>query len=258
MTPLVTVHDAIAISLVFTRIIALFLSFPFFNTTMIPTNVKILLVVSLSFFIVKNISFTFSLEDITLYKILLMILLELLIGFGIGLLVNFFVSAFSYAAEIISYFMGLTVVNMFDPTYGQISVLSKLFLMLFYIIFFASGAYGYFVSALFMSFSYIPLGMMHIQGGFWQYIIQNSFTIFVLAFKLAFPFALILYLVNLALALVNRLIPQINVFIVGLPLQIFIGLAALALGASVIVFAGEQYLKDLIHDIIYLIKSLGK
>ncbi len=258
MTPLFTVQDAVTLSLVFTRVIAIFLSFPFFNTTMIPTNVKILLVVSLSFFILKHIYTSLAVEHLTLFVLLLMITRELLVGFGIGLLVNFVVSAFSYAAEIISYFMGITVVNMFDPTFGQISVLSKLFLMLFYMIFFASGAYGYFISALFESFVSIPLGVPTLHQGFWQFIMQNSFVLFTIAFKLAFPFALILYLLNLSLALVNRLIPQINIFIVGLPLQIFVGIAALAVGASVIVFAGSSYLGDLIHDIIEFIKHIGR
>ncbi len=257
MTPLVTAQEALTLALVMSRVVGVFFSFPFFNTPFVPRNVKILLTLALSFFIMKSLHILLPADmQVDLMHLLLYIGSEFLIGFALGLLVNFFVAAFSYAAEIISYFMGLTVVNTFDPTYGQVSVLSKFFIMLFYMLFFVSGAYGYFISTLFMSFEYIPLGTTHFDRGFWRYIIEHSFDIFVIAFKLAFPFALILYLINLALALVNRLIPQINVFIVGLPLQIFVGLAALAFGTSVIIYVGVNYLQDLAQSFVTFIKGI--
>ena len=257
MTPFVTPADAVALSLVFTRIIAILMSFPFINTTLIPRNVKILLLIALSFFITKTMHPTIALDDFSMMQYILSLLRELMIGFGLGLVANFFISAFSYAAEIISYFMGITVANIFDPTYGQVSILSKLFIFLFYMIFFVSGAYEYFISVLFMSFHYYPIDSDGFHQGFWRYIIQNSLTMFTLAFQLAFPFALILYLINLSLALVNRMIPQINVFIVGLPLQIFVGLAALAAGASLLVLSGVHYVQRMSEEIFYLIKHIG-
>ncbi len=257
MTPLITPAEAVALSLVFTRIIAILMSFPFINTTLLPRNVKALLVLSFAFFVVKNMQLQLDVTHLHVAGYLWLLARELLIGFGIGLLANFFISAFSYAAEIVSYFMGITVANIFDPTYGQVSILSKFFIFLFYMVFFVSGAYEYFVSTLFASFTYYPITAEGFDEGFWRYVIQNSVTLFTLAFKLAFPFALILYLINLALALVNRMIPQINVFIVGLPLQIFVGLAALAAGASLLVLSGVNYIQRMSEEILYLIKHLG-
>lgn len=257
MTPLITPEEALVLVLVMSRVVAIFFNFPFFSTPFLPRNVKILFTLALSFFIMKNIHIQPPINmHIDLIRMLLYIGSEFLIGFAFGLIVNFYIAAFSYAAEIISYFMGLTVVNTFDPTYGQVSVLSKFFIMLFYMLFFISGAYGYFISTLFMSFKYIPLGVIQFGPGFWRYVIEHSFEIFIIAFKLAFPFALILYLINLALALVNRLIPQINVFIVGLPLQIFVGLAALVLGVSVIIYIGINYIQGLAQSFVIFIKGI--
>ena len=257
MTPLVTVEDALTLALVMSRIIALMMAFPFFNTNMIPLNVKVLLVTALSFYLMKVSGVHVLAQNFSLATFILLIFKELLIGFALGLLANIFIAAFSYAAEIVSYFMGLTVVNSFDPTYGQVSVLSRFFIMLFYFIFFASGAYLYFFASLASSLQSIPLDQLSFNEGIWRYIIELSKEIFSLAFKLAFPFALILYMINLSLALVNRLIPQINVFIVGLPLQIFVGLAALAFGASVVVYTGSTFLAKMVDDYLYLLKHLG-
>ncbi len=257
MTPLVTVEDALTLTLVMSRIVALMMAFPFFNTNMIPLNVKVLLVVALSFFLMKVSGTHVSIQNFSLATFTLLIFKELLIGFALGLLANIFIAAFSYAAEIISYFMGLTIVNSFDPTYGQISILSRFFIMLFYLIFFVSGAYQYFFASLIQSLQTIPLDQLYFNQGLWRFIVELSKELFTLAFKLAFPFALILYMVNLALALVNRLIPQINVFIVGLPLQIFVGLAALAFGASVVVYTGSSFLAKMVDEYLFVLKSLG-
>ncbi len=257
MSPLVTVSDAITLSLFFSRIIALMMGFAFFNTTMIPTNVRVLLVAALAFYFMKVTGIHVNMEHFTLWKLFLLIAKELLIGFALGLMAHIFIAAFMYAAEIISYFMGITVVNSFDPTFGQVAELSKFFTMLFYLLFFVSGAYAEFFAGIAVSFEKIPLDLLVIDQGIWRYVIELSKNIFVLAFKLAFPFALILYTVNLALALVNRLIPQINVFIVGLPLQIFVGLASLALGSAVLVYSGAGFLAELVRDYLYLLKHVG-
>ena len=257
MTQFVTVADSVALALVFSRLIALFMAFPFFNTAMLPINVKIMLIIALSFFIMKLGNIDIDLSAFSWYKFSLMILREALIGFGLGLVANIFLAAFSYAAEVVSYFMGLTIANIFDPTYGQVSILSKLFIFLFYLLFFISDAYEYMFSSIFMSFKYIPVFETGMNEGIFRFIIELSSDIFVLGFKLAFPFALILFVINVALALVNRLIPQINVFIVGLPLQIFVGLAALAFGASVVVYVGFSYLERMGEEYIYLIKHMG-
>ncbi len=257
MTALVTPQDAVLLALVFSRLIAMLMAFPFLNTTMLPTNIKIFLILTLAFFFIKNLHLHIDIGHFSLYWLFLLIAKELILGFAMGLLINFFISAFSYAAEIVSYFMGITVVNIFDPSYGQVSVLSKFFIMLFYAIFFVSGAYEYFLKLIAMSFVHIPLDLPSLDQGIWRYVIEQSVVIFGYAFKLAFPFALILYLINLALALINRLIPQINVFIVGLPLQIFVGIASLAFGIFVAIYVGVSLLQEISYNYGYFIKHVG-
>lgn len=257
MNQLVTPKEAIEIALIFTRVIAIFLSFPLINTSMIPTNIKILLVISFSFFIASHINININLKDFSFLALLFLILKELFIGFSLGVLVNIFISAFAYASEIISYFMGITVVNIFDPTFGQISVLDRFFILLFYFIFFITDSYQYVIGSIYMSFSYIPLDSLCINNHLWGFIIEKSEYIFILAFQIAFPFALILFLLNVALALVNRLIPQINVFIVGLPVQIFVGLASLFFGSSLLIYIVVTLIQRMGDDYVSFIKLVG-
>ncbi|NPA16666.1 MAG: flagellar biosynthetic protein FliR, partial [Aquificae bacterium] len=140
MNPLITPDMAVAFGLVLSRVVGMFLGFPLINTAMIPLNVRIMLAVSFSFFFMSIFQIKIPYQDFSLITYILLIFRELLIGFLLGLVVNIFIAAFSYAAELISYFMGFTVANLFDPTFGQISVLDRFFILLFYLLFFVTGA----------------------------------------------------------------------------------------------------------------------
>jgi flagellar biosynthetic protein FliR len=257
MNPIVTPDQALMLGLVMTRIIGIFLSFPFFNTSMVPMNVRVLFVTAMAFFIVAMFDMSAPKMEWSVVLYVLYILKELLIGFSLGLLVNIFIGAFAYAAEIISYFMGLSIVNVFDPTFGQVSSLSRFFVLMFYLIFFVTQSYHYVIGGIFMSFKYFPVGTFDFNMGIFQFIMEKSALLFMLGFQIAFPFALILFLLNIALALVNRLIPQVNVFIVGLPMQIFVGLAALSLGAAALVYTMVTLLGSLGNDFGGIIRMMG-
>lgn len=257
MNALISPDQTIVIGLIFTRVIGIFLSFPLLNTSMIPTNIRVLLVISFSFYISMIFDLQLPALEWTILLMLLYIAKELLIGFMLGLLVNMFIAAFSYAAEIISYFMGLTIANVFDPTFGQVSVLNRFFVFTFYLIFFITGSYQYVIGGVVMSFEYLPISGFVLNEGVFQFLIEKSSLIFILGLQIAFPFALILFVMNVALALVNRLIPQVNVFIVGMPMQIFIGLASLAFGSATLVYLAVSSLERLGDNYLGVIQAIG-
>ena len=257
MQPLITPEMAIAFSLIVSRVIGIFISIPFLNTNFIPLNIRILLVLSISFFFVKILGLSVPLENFSLLTFFILVLKEVVIGFLLGLSVSLFTAAFSYAAEIISYFMGLTIANVFDPAFGQISVFDRYFIALFYLLFFITGAYQIFIGSILKSFELIPLYEPINFEGF-VFVLEKLPVIFYYGFKMAFPFALILFIINIALALVNRLIPQINVFIVGLPLQIFVGLASLTIGAAVLIYFGIKIIEDMTQTYLDTMGILGK
>ncbi len=249
----------IATVLILMRVSSFFMGFPLLNTSLVPLNVKLLLSLALSFYASNLLGLSVPPENLTLFGFLLMSIKEIAIGFCIGLAAAVFTAAFSYAAEIVSYSMGLTVVNMFDPTFGMISVLDKFFIIVFYLVFFITGAYRIVIGSALMSFKLIPLTPSGFDiGNLAPFIVKISSLIFILAFKIAFPFMLTLFIVNLGLALINRLIPQINVFIVGLPLQIFVGLAALSIGFSAILYSGISLAERMETVQVEILKGLSE
>ncbi len=247
--------------LVLLRVAGFFMAFPFFSTVFIPVNVRILLIVAFSFYVssfVNSVPPNFTFDGVSLLAFFLLVVKEVLLGAFLSLVVMVFYGIVIYAAELISYMMGLTVVNMFDPTFGMVSVIGRFFVFLFYVVFFASGAYKVFIAALVESFRVVPVGGFSIKEPVFEFFLKKTALMFSLGFQLAFPFLVTLFLTNLILALVNRLIPQINVFIVGLPFQIFVGLFALFLGFSVIAYYFMNLSEDMNAALMEILKIWGR
>jgi len=250
MTDFIDLNLFYKLLLVFLRVGSFLLAFPFMSSQFLPLNVRILLILAFSFYLTSISNFqSAEISILTAVK-------ELLIGI---ILAGVSVLAYSivvYSAEIIGYLMGLTVVNMFDPSFGRVSVVGRFFAFLFYAIFFASGAYQGFIYALAESFKILPIGTLSIHEGIFKFFIETSEKLFLLGFKLAFPFLITLFIANLVLALSNRLIPQINVFIVGLPFQIMVGLFFLSIGFFVVVNFTVGILKGYIKDVYAVLNAL--
>jgi flagellar biosynthetic protein FliR len=241
---------------VFLRVGSFFLAFPFVSAPFVPLSVRVVLTLAFSFFLAGAVPVELP-SDLNALSFLLLALKELLLGFSLALIALIFYSAVIYAADLISYLMGLTVANLFDPTFGTVSVLGRFFVYVFYGVFFASGAYRLFLAALIKSFQLVPVGSFRLSGESFGFLFKEASLLFSLGFQLSFPFLLVLFVVNLALALVNRLIPQINVFIVGLPLQLFVGLLILVLGFSVVVFFTQSLVQRFLEDLFTFLRLSG-
>ncbi|TCK03872.1 flagellar biosynthetic protein FliR [Phorcysia thermohydrogeniphila] len=258
MSQLIDLNVLSLFLLVLLRVGAFMLAFPFFSTAFVPPNVRVFLIVAFSFYLSELIGVSpFNIIELDTVSLFILVLKEVLVGVALSISVLVFYAIVIYAAELLSYLMGLTVVNMFDPTFGMVSVIGRFFVFLFYLLFFTTGAYRLFIAAMVESFHLIPPGHFHVSDSLLSFFLSESSLIFILGFKLAFPFLITLFITNLILALINRLIPQINVFIVGLPFQVFVGLLFLAIGFSVVVYVSEDLVKRMVTDIIGLIRILS-
>ncbi len=243
--------------LVLARMSGFLLFFPFISSNFVPNNVKVLLILSLTFFSVPYVNANFDINSVELIQLFLLILKETAIGLFLALTSYVFYGIVIYAAELVSYMMGLTVANMFDPTFGMVSVLGRFFIVLFFAVFFTTGAYQAFFASLFESFRALPIGSFKLNHPLFEEFLKEGALLFYFGFKMSFPFLVSLFITNLILALINRLIPQINVFIVGLPLQLFVGIFFLFVGAEVAVHFLRILTERFTEELLNVMKILG-
>jgi flagellar biosynthesis protein FliR len=160
--------------------------------------------------------------------------IELLIGIAMGVTMNLSFAAIESASRQLSIQMGLSLGAVFDPVGGEASTpFDPLFAIMAALLFLALNLQLATIQVLADSFTSLPIG-----GGWPADLFGAVSTLIALALELAvrvaFPLALILLLVELAVALISRAIPQVNVFFLGLPLKILIGIVLVLIAAPTI------------------------
>jgi len=160
----------------------------------------------------------------------------------IGLTISFFIRALFmmvYAsAEIASLQTGFSFARFMDPiTMSQASVIEQLKNILTIMIFFSIDAHHALIRGIFASFKELPLGSVVLNNNLLNYIIHVTGRIFSIGLKISAPLTVTLFIVELSLGLLSRFIPQINVFIEGMPIKILITMFVLSFSLSVTVTA---------------------
>jgi len=157
--------------------------------------------------------------------------LEIAIGFAIGLVAQFFLAGAQMAGQLAGIQMGIGIANLIDPqTQEHITSLAQWQNLMALLVFLAIDGHHLVIRALAESFTLVPIG-----GGFpaaegLGRVLVSAGGIFVIALKIAAPVLVLLLLVNGVMGVLSKLIPQLNVFIVGFPLNVAAGL--FVLGAS--------------------------
>lgn len=161
---------------------------------------------------------------------LLAVATEVLIGIAIGFIARVILASVEIAGEAIGLQMGLSFAGFFDPESGQLNAVSRLLNTLSLAAFVAINGPVLMVAAVVRSFDLIPPA---VALGNWLDRLQPAALgtgLFELGVAIALPFMALLLFVNLALGVIARIAPQLNIFAIGFPVTIGTGLALLALG----------------------------
>ncbi len=233
--------DLMSFYLTFFRVSIVLFMLPFFGSNSIPNMLKAALAVVLTIAIWPAVSFDGSLMPSNPYNIALMILGELVLGLTLGIIINVVFSAIQTGGNFIGVHMGLSMVNVLDPMTGVNEAVTAHFLYMCSILVFLSlNGHLYLISGLVDSFKYIPPGQIFINETLVTQIMTISTELFVLAVKVASPIIASIFVVDLALALISKMAPQMNVLMLGFPLKIMVGFYFLSMVFTILsIFIGD-------------------
>jgi flagellar biosynthetic protein FliR len=154
---------------------------------------------------------------------------EILLGISIGMAVNLIFVGLQMAGQISGYQMGLALARVMDPSAGeQVPLLAQFFQLFAFLIFLTINAHHWFLLALVESFQLVPPLGFKVSGSLIEQLIHIGGHMFVIAIKVGAPVIAALLLTSVAFGLIARtvpqMVPQMNVFLVAMPLKIIIGL----------------------------------
>ena len=158
------------------------------------------------------------------------VLAELFIGWLIGFVAYVCFSAIHMAGKVMDMQVGFAVVNVMDPTSGQqIPLIGSLLYNLGIIVFLVTNGHHVILTALAESFRMVPLAAMQPNLSLTMLLVDFTNGIFVTGMKIAMPVTFAILLVNVALGILARTMPQMNIFVVGIPLQLMVGVGVLSM-----------------------------
>ena len=213
--------------LVFVRTAVTLALIPVIGGPQFPLQAKIALAGTIAYLIYKTVHPIVPLPS--LFALANAVVAQVLIGVVIGYIAFLVFMAVQFAGEIVDLQIGFSIVNVVNPmSQQQVSVIGQFELIIASLIYLMTDSHLLLIAGLADSFKTAPLPYVVFTGGMQQDIGVFIAQSFLMAIKIAAPIAAALFITNLALGLMARVAPQINVFIVGFPLQIGVGLIMVA------------------------------
>ncbi|MBM7059545.1 flagellar type III secretion system protein FliR [Pseudomonas sp. UL073] len=233
------------------RVSALLMVMPIFGTQLVPMRVRLYLALAIVVVILPGLPPAPQVEGISLQAVLL-IAQEVLIGAMLGFALQLFFHAFVVAGQIIATQMGLGFASMIDPTNGiSTAVIGQFFTMLVTLLFLAMNGHLVVIEVLTESFVTLPIGGGFLTDQYWELANKLGWVLGA-GLMLVLPAVTALLVVNLAFGVMTRAAPQLNIFSIGFPLTLVVGMVIVWIGMADILalyqaLASEalQWLRDL-------------
>ena len=225
------------------RISAFVYAAPFFSMSTVPQRIKIGLSAVLAYLV-----FTISTYQPLVYSgslgYLFLVAENVIAGVVLGLFANICTFILSFAGQIMDMQIGFSMATEFDPaTRNTVSLTSNIYNYAVLLIMFVSRLHYYIIEAIVDSFELIPVGGVVLNTEIYKLMLQFVTDFCVIGFRIALPVFAALMIVNAVLAILAKVAPQMNMFVIGIQLKVLIGLVVL-----VVITAQLDSIADFIFD----------
>jgi len=211
------------------RIMALIAASPLFGNSAVPMRIKLSLGILLALIVAPAVPAGPAADPLSLAG-LLILAQEMLVGLAMGFTIRIIFAAVEMAGEISSLTMGLGFATFFDPnTQGRSSAISQFLSLVATMAFLAVNAHLVLLAALVESFSTLPVSAVPVYGGGFKQLADWGGKIFSTGVQLSLPIVAALLITNVALGILTRAAPQLNLFGIGFPITLGVGLLVIAM-----------------------------
>jgi flagellar biosynthesis protein FliR len=243
---------------VLVRVAAILFVVPFFESRNVPGLVKVGLAFSVTWLLLPQLDISVPSIDNAPIALALGIGSEIAIGLIIGLMVHLLFAGVQLAGQIAGFQMGFAIANVVDPASSlQIPMLSQFLNLFAFMVFLSLNIHYYFIKALVDSFETLPLLGAQFDGNLYELIMGVTAHAFIISVQVGAPVMVALMLTSVALGLVARTVPQMQIFIVAMPVKILLGLLFLGFSLPYLASFMRSVFQSLGESIIGLMHLLA-
>jgi flagellar biosynthetic protein FliR len=241
--------------LLFMRMMGLFTTAPIWSNRLVPVQIRVAIAFAAAV-VVAPLFTAFPMPE-SLVSLGMLAARELLVGMVIGFISALTFSAIQLAGQLLDINMGLSMVNLLDPmTNTQMPVMGNFLYILALLIFFTINGHHTLLRAIMDSYALVPLGTSTLSPPLSEAVVKLGSSLFLIGFKVAAPVLAAVFLTTLALGVLNRAIPQMNVFVIGMPVQLAMGIFITMVFLPLYVTALHVIFNGMDGDMLSIIKLL--
>jgi flagellar biosynthetic protein FliR len=244
--------------LIFLRVGAILMTIPVFDNRSIPMFFKLALTFATSiilFPLLRLDSLAFSPD---LFSLGVSAAGEIMIGVTIGFAVKLIFAGIQLAGQLTGYQMGMALANIMDPASSeQVPLLAQFNNLIALLVFISINAHYWFIKALTHSYRLVPPLAVRFSNSLMDQIVQLAGNMFIIAIQVGAPVIAAMLLTSVAFGLVARTVPQMNVFIVAMPLKIGVGLLFIGFSLPYLSAFLQRIFNGLGQNILMIIKAMS-
>ncbi len=242
------------------RISGLFVTAPVLSSDNVPRVVRVYMTIICSLILFSVLPETkIPLNQLDAGDFFLLTLKELMIGLLLGVVPRIMFAAVDFAGTVVGFQMGLSIANVVDPqTDVQVSIIASFEGLLALLLFVVLDGHHIFFEVITVSYQEIPIGGFLFTPNKIDFLLRIMGDLVIIGLKLGAPLIVSLLLANVIMGFMARSIPQMNVFIVGFPFTIGLGLLLLIFGMPQLVKAISKLFNNSGEQILELINIMAR
>lgn len=244
-------------TLIFIRILGVFAGAPMFKNDVIIPHVKVFLAIIISISVTSIYWTEQPTIEFHLWYLALVVLKEFLFGLIIGFSINLVFYAARMAGGLIDMDMGFQTSALFDVASSNPTLLGEFKEMIALMLFLVIDGHHQIIEAIYISMKAVPLLTFTITESTEILLVKYATTVLMLAIKIASPILVAMFCTNLGLALLARIAPQTNIFILSFQFKISIGLTVLLFSTPLIIYILKWTLGMVQNQSLQIIMSLN-
>lgn len=200
---------------------------PFFNIANTPKRLKIGFAVLVSVLVLELYpDLTADYSGLLDYAAI--VLKEAVVGLLLGAITSFCVQIIMFAGRMIDLDIGLSMASLFDPTtQAQVGIMGNMYYYILMLLLIISGLHRYLVTAIVDTYEVIPINGVKFSTSIYDTVVNFMSDYFVIGFRIALPVFASILLLNCILAILAKIAPQMNMFVVGMQLKILTGIVVI-------------------------------
>jgi flagellar biosynthetic protein FliR len=241
-----TIENFEVFLLILVRITGFIYTAPFFSLRNVPVKIK----TGLSIFMAAILFYTVPMstpEYIGVIGFAVLVVQEAIAGAIMGLFANIAYHIIAFSGQIIDMEIGFSMVNELDPISNiQTTITSNFYGYLVLLMMMITNLHHYFLKSIIDSFQIIGIGEVIINPAIYKLMGQFMLDYFVIGFRIVLPVFAAILVVNTILAILAKIAPQMNMFVIGMQIKVFVGLIVLALIIEMIPSVADFIFREMI------------